>query len=109
MCIVLYVQLLLYSGIPYIYGQLQGEVHLLVLSIYRSAIICAKFGVVVLKTSMLRGGQSAMSIYALFYRYRSANLGVVLLKASMIDCLVDVNLPWVYVHCSIYIHVQSLV
>ena len=60
----------------------------IVLSIYRSAIRCAKFGVAVLKTSMLNwGGQSAMSIYALFYIYRSSNFGVAVLKTSMLGCL----------------------
>ena len=53
-----------------------------------SAIRCAKFGVAVLKASMLEGlgGQSAMGIYALFYIYRSATFGVVIFKASMLDC-----------------------
>ena len=72
--------------------------------IYRSA----KFGVVVLKAFMLdwlgdicqvwcnniqgnhaqvMGGQSAMGICALFYIYRSAKFGVVVLKASMLDWL----------------------
>ena len=39
--------------------------------IYRSAIRCAKFGVAVLKASLLncKGGQSAMGICALFYIY----------------------------------------
>ena len=43
-----------------------------------------------------------MGIYALFYIYTSARFGVVVFKESMLDCN-GVNLPQVYVHCSIYI------
>ena len=49
-----------------------------------------------------------MGICALFYIYRSAEFGVVVFKASMLNCK-GVNLPWVYVHCSIYIDLPSLV
>ena len=43
-----------------------------------------------------------MVIYALFYIYRSAKFGEVVFKASMLDWPGGSNLPWVYVHCSIY-------
>ena len=84
--------------------------------IYRSA----KFGVVVFKASMhnCRGGSSAIGICTLFYIYiyiymyiyiyiyiyiyRSAKFGVVVFKAFMLNWL-GVNLPWVYLHCYIYI------
>ena len=46
-----------------------------------------------------------MGIYALFYIYRSAKFGVGVFKASMLDCK-GVNLPYVYVHCSIYIYID---
>ena len=36
--------------------------------------------------AQVTGGQSAMGIYALFYIYRSAKFGVVVFKASMLDC-----------------------
>ena len=55
--------------------------------------------------AQLMGGQSAMGIYALFYIYRPAKFGVGVFKISMLDCL-GVNLPWVYVHCSIYIYMD---
>ena len=50
-------------------------------------------------------GQSAMGIYALFYIYiyRCAKFGIAVFKASMLDWGVGFNLPWVYVHCSIYV------
>ena len=54
-------------------------------------------------------GQSAMGICALFYIYRSAKFGVAVFKASMLNWGVGVNLPWVYIHCSIYIDLPSLV
>ena len=63
-----------------------------VLYIYRSAIRCAKFGVMVFKASMLNWrGQSAIFICALFYIYiyrsaiRCAKFGVAVFKASMLD------------------------
>ena len=73
------------------------------LYIYRSA----KFGVVVFKASMLdcKGGSSAMGICPLFYIYRSAKFGVVAFRASMPNWL-WINLPWVYVHCFIYIYID---
>ena len=37
----------------------------------------------------MTGGQSAMGIYALFYIYRSSKFGVVVFKASMLDCKGD--------------------
>ena len=60
--------------------------------IYRSAISCAKFGVAVLKASILDWRQQilAIGICALFYIYRSAircaKFGVAVFKASMLDC-----------------------
>ena len=63
------------SGIQGIYTRLTGGTS-------------AKFGVAVLKASMLEslGGQSAIGIYALFYIYTSVAFGVVVLKAYMLDC-----------------------
>ena len=57
-----------------IYGQLQGAIYhgymCIVLYIVRSAMRCAKFGVVVFQASMLdERGQSAIGICALFYIY----------------------------------------
>ena len=44
------------------------------------------FGVVVFKASLLNWvGQLAMSIYALFYIYRSAKFGVVVFMASLLQ------------------------
>ena len=37
-------------------------------------------------SARVAGGQSDMGIYALFYIYRSAKFGVVVFKASMLDC-----------------------
>ena len=62
----------------------------IVLYIYRSAIRCAKFGVVVFKTSMLdwRGSNCHMYMCIVLYIYRSAircaKFGVVVFKASML-------------------------
>ena len=42
------------------------------------------------------------------YIYRSAKIGVVVCKESMLDWW-GVHLPWVYMHCSIYIDMPSLV
>ena len=59
--------------------------------IYRSAIRFDRFGVVVLKASMLtcKGGKVVIGICALFYIYRSAirfaKFGVVVFKASMLN------------------------
>ena len=50
-----------------------------------------------------------MGIFALFYIYRSARFGVVVFKASMLDWPGGINLPWVYLHCSIYIDLPGLV
>ena len=69
----------------------------ILLDIYRSAMRCGKFGVLVCKASMLnwrRGweGQSAIGICALFYiciyrfAIRCAKFGVAVFKASMLDC-----------------------
>ena len=63
------------NGFAEIYAQLEGGQSaigicaLFYIYIYRSAIRCAKFGVVVFKASMLKcwGCQSAMDICALCY------------------------------------------
>ena len=47
------------------------------------------------------GGQSALGIYTLFCIYRSAKFGVAVFKVSVLDW--GINLPWVYMHCAIYI------
>ena len=57
--------------------------------IYRSAMRCAKFGVVVFKASILnwQGGSICygyMCIVLYIYIYRSAKFGVAVFKASML-------------------------
>ena len=52
------------------------------------------------------GGPSAVGIYV--HCAISGKFGVAVFKASMLDCK-GVNLPWVYMHCSIYIDLPSLV
>ena len=72
----------------------------IVLYIYRSA----KFGVAVFKASMLPW------VYVIvLYRsaMRGAKFGVAVFKVSLFNW--GVNLPWVYMHCSIYIDLPSLV
>ena len=59
--------------------------------IYRSAMSCAKFGVVVFKASMLDWrGTLTIGICALFYIYISAigcaKFGVAVFKVSMLNC-----------------------
>ena len=80
------------SGMQGIYAQLEGDIGICALFyIYRSAISCAKFGVVVFMASMLncKEGQVVIGICALFYIYRSAKscakFGVVVFKASMLN------------------------
>ena len=61
----------------------------------------------VLQRSMLdwRGSICHRYMYIVLHIYRSAmrcaKFGVVVFKASMLDCKQG-NLPWVYVHCAIY-------
>ena len=85
-------------------GQSAMDIHaLFYIYIYRSAIRCAKFGVVVFKASMLdwrRGwGQSAMGICALCYICQVWCNGVQGIYALLTGG--GVNLPWVYMHSTI--------
>ena len=81
----------------------------IVLYIERSAMRCAKFGVAVCKASMLDWRRGAMChrymCHCSIYRERGAitcaKFGVVVFKTSMLDCKQS-NVPWVYVHCTIY-------
>ena len=72
---------------------------------------CAKFGVVVIKASMLNcnGGQVVIGICALFYIYISAiscaKFGVVGFKASMFDWRGDIGHR--YVHC-LYVYTSAI-
>ena len=99
------------SGIQGIYAQLKGGYRYIciVLYIYRSAIRFAKFGVVVIKASMLncKGGQVVIGICALFYIYRSAKscakFGVAVFKASMLDWRGDIDQRYICIVLYIYI------
>ena len=55
------------------------------------------------------GGQSAMGIHALFYIYRSAKFGVVVFKASMLDCKGCSSAIGICALFYIYIDLPSLV
>ena len=48
-------------------------------------------------------------IYTERERETSAKFGVVVFKASMLNWPGGINLPWVYVHCSIYIYLPGQV
>ena len=87
MCIVLYVKLIWCNGLACSYGQFWG-VHLPL--VYMHIVLCVK----------LMGCNGFAEIYARS-AMRCAKCGVAVLKASMLDW--GVNLPYVDVHCSIYI------
>ena len=59
--------------------------------------------------AQLQGGQSAMGICALFYIYRSAKFGIVVFKASMLDCKGGQSAMSIYALFYIYIDLPSLV
>ena len=99
----LYLKLILCNGFAEIYAQLEGSggqsaigiCAFFYIYIYRSAMRCGKFGVLVFKASMLnwkRGWVSICHRYMciVLYIYRSAmgcaNFGVAVFQASVLDC-----------------------
>ena len=127
MCILLYVKLIWCSGIPYIYGQLEGGIS--ALGICGFCYMLNLFGVVVFHTSMvnwkrggpwymcivlyvkllwcnsipyiygqLEGSTSALSICAFCYLLNL--FSVVVFHTSMVNWR-GVHLPWVYVDSAI--------